>query len=112
MTVQAGPPYELDPYTLETKAGRPSSLDGWVPVGKAPSTTGSFVLDKVRARANVAFRVAVRDSTRAGHTERRLRTCRGEELRKCSSLTFDDSSLITSQLGNCGQIKSNIQQGN
>ena len=51
VAVQAGPPYELDPYTLETKAGRPSSLDGWVPVGKAPSTTGSFVLDKARARA-------------------------------------------------------------
>ena len=54
VTVQAGPPYELDPYTLETKAGRPSSLDGWVPVGKAPSTTGSVVLDKVRARAHLA----------------------------------------------------------
>ena len=53
VAAQAGPPYELDPHTLETKAGRPSSLDGWVPVGKAPSTTGSFVLDKVRARAHL-----------------------------------------------------------
>ncbi|KAK9837122.1 hypothetical protein WJX81_004609 [Elliptochloris bilobata] len=43
---EAGPPYELDPHTLETKAGGPSSLDGWVRAGKAPSTTGSFVLDR------------------------------------------------------------------
>ena len=48
--LQAGPPYELDPYTLETKAGGPSSLNGWVQAGKAPSTTGSFILDKVRPR--------------------------------------------------------------
>ena len=34
--LQAGPPYELDPYTLETKAGGPSNLNGWVQAGKAP----------------------------------------------------------------------------
>jgi hypothetical protein len=48
---QAGPPYELDPHTLETVGGGPSSLGGWVTAGKAPSTTGSSALDEVRRRA-------------------------------------------------------------
>ena len=47
MPVQAGPPYELDPHTLETVSGGPATLDGLVIDGKAPSSTNSWILDTV-----------------------------------------------------------------
>jgi len=41
---EAGCPYELDPATLET-LGK-SSMDGWVAVGKTPTSSGSKAVDQ------------------------------------------------------------------
>ncbi|KAL3146000.1 hypothetical protein ABBQ38_015360 [Trebouxia sp. C0009 RCD-2024] len=43
---EAGCPFELDPYTLETHPGGPATLDGFLRSGIAPSTTGTEALDK------------------------------------------------------------------
>jgi hypothetical protein len=45
--MQAGPPYALDPWTLDTLRGSPDLLDGLLIDGIAPSTTGSDFLDQV-----------------------------------------------------------------
>ena len=47
MCPQAGPPYELNPHTLETVAGGPATLGGLLIDGKAPSSTSSWILDTV-----------------------------------------------------------------
>lgn len=44
--MQAGPPYALDPWTLDTLRGSPDLLDGLLIDGIAPSTTGSDFLDR------------------------------------------------------------------
>ena len=44
--MQAGCPFELDPYTLATHPGGPSTLNGFLRSGIAPSTTGTDILDK------------------------------------------------------------------
>ena len=43
--MQAGCPFELDPYTLDTHPG-PETLNGFLRSGIAPSTTGTEILDK------------------------------------------------------------------
>ena len=44
---QAGPPYELDPRTLRTAGSGPALLGGLLIDGVAPSSTNSYILDKV-----------------------------------------------------------------
>jgi hypothetical protein len=51
--VQAGPPYELDPATLETVEGGPALLGGLLIDGVAPSSTSSYILDKARSRGRL-----------------------------------------------------------
>ncbi|KAK9823367.1 hypothetical protein WJX72_002263 [[Myrmecia] bisecta] len=48
---EAGAPYELDPFTLQTKP-EPATLDGWIAHGVAPSTTGSATLDRTLGLGN------------------------------------------------------------
>ena len=48
--MQAGPPYALDPWTLDTLCGSPDLLDGLLIDGIAPSTTGCDFLDQVTQR--------------------------------------------------------------
>lgn len=43
--LQAGCPFELNPYTLDTHPG-PETLNGFLQSGIAPSTTGAEVLDR------------------------------------------------------------------
>ncbi|EIE20486.1 carotenoid oxygenase [Coccomyxa subellipsoidea C-169] len=43
---EAGPPYALDPWSLDTLRGSPDLLDGLLIDGIAPSTTGSDFLDQ------------------------------------------------------------------
>ena len=45
---QAGPPYELDPHSLRTAGSGPALLGGLLIDGVAPSSTNSYILDKVR----------------------------------------------------------------
>ncbi len=49
--MQAGPPYALDPWSLDTLRGSPDLLDGLLIDGIAPSTTGSDFLDQVTSAA-------------------------------------------------------------
>lgn len=43
--MQAGCPFELDPFTLDTFPG-PETLNGFLTSGIAPSTTGAAALDR------------------------------------------------------------------
>lgn len=44
--MQAGAPYELDPFTLHTLEGS-RTFGGWIDVGSNPTSTGNTTIDRL-----------------------------------------------------------------